>query len=376
VEGDELVTTTVLFGDLRTGRIRGEIDADTASWAQVLNGAGSVDQVAVADEVIRRLDLRRAAPAARSFLAFEVDDRIQEAGPIWSRSYDWENGRAVLGASGLWSLFDYRKVIPVLATGQRVQGATTALSGADLGELARALVAQAMTHVGGDLPVVLPTPRPGTAATETFPGWKLLDVGQQLTEFTQRETAAPDIAFRPRRRADDRRFIEWVMQTGTGTRPQLSQVGADWVYDTTARESPVLGIGTDEDATAMGMRAWVAGNGTEADMLIASAYDPTLVDAGWPLLEQEESRSSVELQTTLDGHAVNLRDRSARPIEVYKLAVHASAATEVAAGDYARVRTKDHPWLGTGAHRMRVQKKSGTLADRVVLDMYPLQAVL
>jgi hypothetical protein len=65
------------------------------------------------------------------------------------------------------------------------------------------------------------------------------------------------------------------MATGTAAAPQLSQVGDDWVFDTTARGGPVLGIGTDEDATAMGMRGWETGNGTEADTLISMAEDDT-----------------------------------------------------------------------------------------------------
>lgn len=371
------MTTRVLYGLLRTGRIIGELPATKCSWAQTLNGAGSIDQVTVTDDVIERLNLRQTVLGPKAFLALEQDDRIQEAGPIWTFPYDWERGQLTLGAGGLWSLFDYRKIIPVLAAGQRVQdpAADTTITGTDYGGIARALVAQAMTHVGGELPLVLPAEVAGTR-TETFPGYKLLELGQQLRELTQRETAAPDIRFPARRNPADRRFLQWLMETGTEAAPQLAQVGRDWIFDTTARRSPVLGIGTDGDATLMGSRAWVTGNGIERDMLIATASDTTLTDAGYPLLEQEESRSTVERQDTLDGHAASLRDRSARPVEVWKVTVHASAATEVRAGDYARVKTFRHPWLGTGEHRLRIRKKSGNLTDRVVLDMYPLQAAL
>jgi hypothetical protein len=366
----------VLYGDLRTGRITGELPCADAPWVQALNGPGSIDQVTVPDDAIRRFGLRHGTAPARCFLAADLDGRLQEAGPIWSRVYDWEAGQLTLGAAGLWSLFDYRMVLPVLAAGQKVQKATTVITGVDYGTLARRLVAQAMTHAGGDLPLVLEDERPGTR-TETFPGWKLLRVGDQLRELTQRETAAPDIRFVPRYKAGDRRFVEWVLETGTETRPQLAQTGADWVFDTTARRSPVLGIGTDEDATVMGSRGWVTGEGSEEDTLIATAYDPALVDRhGYPLLEQEDSRSTVDRQSTLDGHAANLVGRIARPVEVWKVTVHASAAREVVAGDYARVVTKGHPWLGTGERRMRVEKKTGDRGDRVVLHMFPLQGVL
>lgn len=366
------VTTRILFGELRTGRITGEIDALNAAWAQTLNEPGYIDQVTIPDAVVRRLNLRYAAEAARCFLAIEQDDRIQEAGPIWSDPYDWERGQLTLGAAGIWSLFDHRKVIPVLAAGQRVQDAVTAVSGVSLGGIARALVAQAMTHLGGDLPLVFDPADTSGDHTETFEGFKLLWLGKQLTELTRRENDAPDIAFRPRRNPADRRFLQWVMHTGTEAMPQLAQAGPDWVYDTTARRSPVLGISTDGDAHQMGTRAWVTGNGHEKDLLIATADDQAQIARGVPLLEQEESRSTVEQQTTLDRHASNLRDRAARRVRVWKVTVHASAAREVLAGDYARVVVKDHPVLGTGETRLRVRKKSGNLTDRVVLDMYPL----
>lgn len=374
------MTTTVLYGDLRTGRITGEIDATGAEWAQVLNDAGSVDQVTVPDDVIRALDLRRTAPAAKTFLAVEIDDRIPQAGPIWSRVRDWEKGQVTLGATGLWGLFDHRKVIRVLAAGQQIRSGadlgSVTLTGADLGEIGRALVALCMSHVGGDLPLVLPDGRPGSAHTENWPGWQMSQVGDQLRQLTKRQIGAPDVAFRPRRRGDDRRFLEWVMQTGTAAVPQLSQVGKDWIFDTTTRKSPVLGISTDEDAQDMGMRAWITGIGSQEDTAIGTAYDPTLVTAGWPLLEVEDSRDSDQDQGTVDGYASQLTAQSARPVEVFKVTVHRSAASEVSAGDYCQLITRDDPWVGTINQRMRVQKKAGDLSDRVTLDMFPLQAVI
>lgn len=365
------VRTTLLFGDLRTGRITDTLDATTCNWTQVNNDAGAVDQVVVPEREVRRKDLRRTARAARTFLAVDIDGRIQQFGPIWSRTWDDERQQLTLGAAGLWSLFDHRKVLPVLAAGQRVQDAVTTVSGTDLGGIGQYLVAQAMAHVGGNLPVILPELRAGDR-TETFYGWELLDVGDQIRQLTKRETAAPDIRFRPRYTAD-RLGIEAVMETGTEDTPLLTQIGDDWYFDTTVPKSPVLNISTDEDATVMGQRAWVTGSGQEQDVRIGTAYDPTQVNDGYPLLEVEEMRSNVIEQATLDGHAENLRDRSARPIEIWKVTVRAEAAVEVLAGDYARVIVPaDHAWLPAGEAFMRIKTKSGDLGDTVTLDMYPV----
>lgn len=359
----------MLFGELRTGRITDTLDVTGCLWSQENNDAGAISNVTVPMREVRAKDLRQAAPAARTYLAVDVDGELQEAGPIWSRVRGEDD--VTLGAAGLWSLFDHRKVIPVLAAGQRVQDATTTVSGTNLGGIARALVAQAMTHAGGDLPLVLPPALAGDR-TETFHGWELSWVGDELRQLTQREAFAPDLRFRPRYTAD-RMGIEWVMEAGTEDAPLLTQTGEDWYFDASVPQSTVVNIQTDEDATAMGMQAWVTGNGMEQDILIAEAYDPSLIDAGWPRLEVESGseHSNVTDVLTLLGHAINLRDRSARPVEVWKVRVQASAAAQVLAGHYAHVTAHpDDAWLKGEQAFMRVKSKSGDLGETITLDMY------
>jgi hypothetical protein len=364
------VTTTLLFGDLRGGRIYDTLDVTGCSWEQVANDAGSITSVTVEAHEVRR-KLKGQMFTASSFLAVDVDGRLQEAGPVWSLGWDDEAQQLGIGAAGLWSLFDHRTVLPVLAADARVQDAVTTVSGTDLGGIGRALVAQALTHAGGDLPLVLPDPPPGDR-TESWYGWQLAKVGDQIRQLTQRADNAPDIRFRPDYTAD-RLGVQWFYEAGTEAAPLLTQAGDDWYFDQTVAKSPVLNINTDEDGTQMGMLAWATGNGSEADILLSHWYDPTLVDAGWPLLEVYEADSTVEDQGTLDDHAQNLAGRSARPPVAWKVVVKASAAREVLAGHYARVVVRDdHPWLPGGETFLRVAKKSGDLTDKVTLTMYPI----
>lgn len=366
-----MTRTTLLFGDLRTGRITDTLDATGCNWTQILNDAGAVDSVSVEAHEVRAKGLRQAARAARSFLAVDVDNQLQEAGPIWSRVWNDEQQQLTLGAAGLWSLFDHRKAIPVLAAGQLVQTAQIAVTGRALGGIARRLVQVATQHTGGSLPLVLPADALGDH-TETFYGWELLDVGEQLRQLTKRESLPPDIRFRPRYTAD-RLGLEWVLEVGTDDDPLLVQTGDDWYLDQNVPRSPVTNISTDEDATVMGSRGWVTGSGQEQDTIIGTAYDPALIDDGYPLLEVEEMRSNVIEQSTVDDYATNLVARSARPVEVWQVQVHASAAAEMLAGHYARVIPKrGHPWLPDGEAFMRIRSKSGGLGDKVTLSMYEI----
>lgn len=369
------MTTTILFGDLRTGKITDSLDVTGASWKVLSNDAGSVDSVVIEAHEVAAKSLYYQAAAAKTFIAADVDGTLQEAGPLWSRGWDDKAYQLTLGAAGLWSLFDHRKVIPVLVAGQKVQSVTTTVSNTDYGGIARALVAQALTHVGGNLPLALPAALAGTH-TETFPGWQLLALGDQLRQLTKRETAAPDIRFRPSYTAD-KLSIQWAMEVGTQAAPLLAQTGDDWYFDHSVAKSSVENISTDEDATQMGQRGWITGNGQDLDTVIGSAYDSTLVDAGWPLLEVDELRSNDTAQATVDGYAANLVARSARPITVWNVVVSAAAAAQVLPGHYARVTPKkNHPWLPPGERRMRVKSKSGDLGETVTLEMYPLQATL
>lgn len=369
-----LPTTTVLYGDLRTGRIIDALDVTGCSWAQVLNDAGAVDSVTVEEHEVRAKNLRYSAPAAKTFLAVDVDGEIQEAGPIWHRGWDDTSEQLTLGAAGLWSLFDHRKVLPAVYSG-RVQDTNLGATGTDLAGIGIVLLMQAMAHVGGDLPLILPAALAGTR-TEVWPGFQLAWLGEQLRQLTTRENG-PDIRFRPRY-TSDKLGIEWVYEAGTEDAPLLTQAGDDWYFDRTVPNSQVVNVTTEEDATVMGQRAWVTGEGQAEGTLIATDYDPTQVDDGYPLLEVDagSAYSSVSEQDTLDGHAQDLVTRSARPIERWKVIVRADAARGVLPGHYARVINRQgHAWLPDGESFLRVERKTGDLSGDVTLEMYEVGAV-
>lgn len=368
--------TAVLFGELRTGRITDIIDATTCPWTQQSNGPGEIT-VTVPEPVVRKLGLRDAAAAARTFLAIDVGGQLQEAGPIWSRTWDDTAGVLTLKAAGLWSIYDHRYVMDPAQRLIPVQKRVLVAANKTLGGIAKALVRTDAGWTGAALPLVYGAGAEAGFRTETFAGWRLQTVGDELRQLTQREVAAPDIRFRPEYTAD-RLSIRWVLETGDEDSPLLTQSGDDWVFDANAPRGPVLAIHTDEDATQMGMWAFVTGEGSEEDTLMAEKYSSALIDAGWPLLAVEESRSSVSDQATLNGHADSLLDRRARPIELWSVVVRADAATDVLAGHYARVVPhRDSAWLGdVGEAHMRIKAKSGDLGDDITLAMYPVQAML
>lgn len=370
------MTTTVHIGRTLTGRLETTVPVTGLRWDAVLNAAGSIE-VTIPEDVVRDLGLRERTYAMRNMLVVEEDDGLPQAGPITSRSYDYEKGELTLGAQGIWHWFDRRIIRPPAAQQSvPIQDDVFTLTGKSLGGLARGLVQRATS--GGPsttVPIVLPPDEAGVH-TESWPQWQLARYGEQLRQITQRATDAPDIGFPARRRTDDRRFIEWVMRVGTELAPDLSQGGPDWVFDASAPETAVRGISTDEDGTAQALQVFVTGNGQEQDILFANSFIPQLIDLGWPLTEADASYSTVEQQSTLNGHAEALVRRLARPVEVTKVDVTKAAAAQVSPGDYCRLITRGDGWLGDSDRVMRIQSIAGNLSDKVTLSMFPMQAVL
>ncbi|WP_434080888.1 hypothetical protein [Sanguibacter sp. Z1732] len=225
-------------GELTTGNRLRHLPISAGSFSAVLNAPGTLE----ATIPLRRLpaperaEIRAAVEGTRCYLAYQVGRRIVEAGPIWVHDYDDTTGDLRIRASGLWSLFDYRLVIPVLGPGQGPQSRQLSWTGLSLGAIAKRLVQAATAHTGGHLPIVLPPDQVGNHE-RTYPGFELATTRQRLTELTQVENG-PDIAFTPRLR-EDGEGIEWALRTGTNSGPLLTQDGPDWVWDTTNPTGPV-----------------------------------------------------------------------------------------------------------------------------------------
>src|SRR5690606_18282859 len=103
------------------------------------------------------------------FVAVLLDDVPIAAGPIWRRQYDKAQGTLDLAASGMWSYFDHRHIIPALAASQGVVDPVTGesindtiLTNLSYGTIAKRLVQQCRTWTGGNVPIVFQDDEAGT----------------------------------------------------------------------------------------------------------------------------------------------------------------------------------------------------------------------
>ncbi|MBN0040252.1 hypothetical protein JN535_08755 [Cellulosimicrobium cellulans] len=320
-----------------------------------------------------RTDALASLDPARCFLAVVEGDQVLEAGPIWSHDYDDDTRRLTLRSAGLWSLWDHRIVMKVLAAGEDPAGSSLSWSGLSLATIAKRLVQTAIAHVGGSLPLDLPADVPGEAE-RTYSGFELANLGQRLEELMG-VMGGPDIAFRPYLAAD-RLGIRWRMVTGD---PLLTQSGADWSWDTSAARGSTTGLSISRDATGLASRWWMAGDGVEVEMPIELVASSELTDAGFPLLEQAESRSSVSERATLRSWGEANLAQSSRPWMTWKFSARRDVYPllgQYQPGDWARVYVPGgHPYLRgllpEGHYRTRILEISGGLDDWVDITCAP-----
>lgn len=368
-------------GTLADGRITTQLPVVQTSWSNVMDDAGRLQvTMLLGDSNVAATNPYLTAEPCRCFLAVSYTDTqgtetFLQAGPIWTHDYNAATRTLTIGAAGLWSYYDHRKVLPVLAPGVNPATAVTSYSTLWLGTIAKRLVQLAHTHTNGSVPVVFQADEAGTSV-RNYPGYEMNAVGQMLRNITQ-DQGGPEISFVPRRQVADGRYLEWLMRVGTVTQPLLVQAGADWIWDANATRGAVAQFGVKRDGQALGMRAWIQGSGTQTGALFGRADDTSLLTAGFPLLEVTESghENTVD-QATVDAWAASLLTRSSRPIETWTFTVRRDQTPRLgtyAVGDYATVSTPEHdPYRPGVTVRSRIAAFTGDDSASIDVELIPI----
>lgn len=373
---------TWLVGDLLTGRRIQTLRPLSGNWSEVLNSAGDVScTVSLHDRANRRLGLRETATPGKSFLAALEGDTVLQAGPIWMHDYDKDTENLTLTAAGMWSYFDHRVLLPVLA-GRNPTDPTTDTrfspvsvdpddpwpddTTKSLQGIARALVEQAQSWTGGDVPVILPDEIAGTAE-RWYKGADLGIVGERLSQLTQ-VSGGPDIMFTPRLQPD-RMGVEWVMRIGTPTQPLLFSP-LPQVFNIGIARSSVSGVKVKVDGSMMASQTYASGGRTSDETLITVSPDPTLIDAGYPVLESVDgSHSTVANEATLQAYSDESAVQGRTPTSVWSFNHDLSRTPYVGAfnaGDFCTIRVMDDAYLETGNHTMRCISRAGDAEGKKV----------
>jgi hypothetical protein len=373
--------TRWLIGDLRTGRKLLDLNVlGESKWSTEVNGAGGITaHITLRDPDMIALELRNAATVGKAFIAV-VDNGVIHpcSGPIWSHEYDADSGRLTITGGGMWSYFDHRILIPVLADSVAFMipdpedptktipnpALDTNLAGLDLGSIAKRLVQQARAHTGGNVPVILEDDRAGIHE-KNYVGTDLTVIGDALENLVNLDNG-PDIEFTPRFTAD-LLGVEWVLRTGTEDQPQLFSESTH-VWDYVAAQRSIRGLQVKVSGSKMAGRAFATGGRSANKALFARYTNTPMTAAGYPLLETiDSSHSTVSRQSTLDRYAKESARTGSKPIEFWTFEVQADQsplAGEYRAGDYCLVKVSGDPYIPNGIYRRRLMELSSDGAGK------------
>lgn len=373
-------------GDLLTGRIYTRLPLISTNWTQILDDASSLSGTVVMSPDVQAMNPWSNAAPAKTWLGVSYVDpsgneSMIDAGPIWTCTYDDDRGQLSIGAAGLWSYWDHRKVMQVLADAVNPAASTVSYSALSLGTIAKRLVQLAQTHTGGNLPLVLPADVGAANDADhqrTYNGYDLTWVGDALKALTG-VVNGPEIAFVPQFAATPG-YIQWVMRTGLETDPYLHQSGADWVWDASTPKSGVFGTSVLRDATGMGDEAWAKGNGSAEASLIGHALGSKLTGLGYALFEVEvNGHDSVEVQSTIQSYAEAALVPGSTETLALTFKVDRDASPTVAqmqVGDYVQfTNSPTHRYLPPGTTvRSRIVQRQGDSSNLVTMQLAPVPA--
>jgi hypothetical protein len=280
------VVATLFAGDLRTGLIRvRNIPATSASVQAEIGGAGTIScqlSMPMVDPYTGvAIPFRSLILPTRSFLGYEENGKIINAGPIWSDIGDLDKNTITLNAAGLRSYWDYRFILPALqdnVLSDVPAGHDTNLSGLSLRTIAKRYLQQAQTWTAGSVPLVFEDDFLADNI-RNVKGEDLKNLNEALSQLSG-VIGGPDMAFRPRYTIDGN-HVEWIMQTGD---PELKQAGPDHIFDMTVPTPSVKGAKVTRDGSQIVTDDYEVGGTPEgqedASPLMAKSVDTLLTMPG------------------------------------------------------------------------------------------------
>lgn len=371
----------VSYGTLRTGLITSTLPVVSCTVGDDLRGVGSFSATVGAGQAEGGTlwDITRGATSMYAVeWASDFGRQIVAAGPIFARSGD-DDG-ITYGGSNLFGMLAHRRLLDPSWSDAQIAKLSLTYAGLDLGSIMAAIVAKVCTVPPADLPIVYQPPRAG-ANTRTYFGYDVASTADRVSELGSVEEGTyglggPDWILTPRFGDDltatvDFTRVEWVLRTGTATAPSLMQVNPLVLDRTPPRQQDIGPLSVSEDAANLATHAFTVGSGTEAAKMIASSFDSTLTDRGYPRMDVTDTSNALDYAT--------VKAQSSRLLTSQKRTPSATTVTVRAAlwwangfglGTTVRLIDPTHPVFGPVDLTSRVLKWSADVAsDWVTLTL-------
>jgi hypothetical protein len=328
---------TYYTADLATGAITDELPLYDVTFSTELNEAGEFRaRLPLGDPRVGVHRPRELTEPGRAALYVERDGVLVWGGVIWTVKYTSADQHLEIGAAGFLSYFDHRRVLPADfdPDAPDLGSVTVPFTDRDQSDIARALVAIAQAHPGGDIRVrPESTALSGITRTLVYPGSDLKSTGEALRELASLEEG-PDFLFDMAYGSDGRP----VRRLRVGT-PHLGQQGTPHVWEYGAN---LIGYTWPADGASTASRVFALGEqGGEGSQLVAVAEDRT---TGRPLTETEVSYVHLTDAELLHSQARSALAAVSAPVVLPELTVRADLEPVLGSyqvGDDALVVIKD-----------------------------------
>ena len=327
---------TYYTADLATGTVTDELPLYDVTFSTELNEAGEFRaRLPLGDPRVGAHRPRELTEPGRTALYAERDGVLVWGGVIWTAKYTSADQHLEIGAAGFLSYFDHRRVLPADfdPNATDLGAVRVPFSDADQSDIARALVAIAQAHPGGDIRVrPESTALSGITRTLDYPGSALKSTGEALRELASPEDG-PDFLFDMAYGTDGRS----VRRLRVGT-PHLGQQGTPHVWEYGAN---LIGYTWPIDGASTASRVFALGEQGETSQLVAVAEDRT---TGRPLTETEVSYVQLTDANLLRSQARSALAAVSAPVVLPELTVRADLEPVLGSyqvGDDATVVIKD-----------------------------------
>ena len=318
--------------DLRTNVPIADLPLSRVTWSRQLNEDGELTATLSPAAAAGRADLSSVLPG-RTAIYVRRDGQYMAGYFLTAPFHRTPAGVEITSGScrGLLSYFSFRRLASTLVYTQvdQLQIARNLVTAVDAaGNIGLETEAAVMSTVLRD---------------RTYAGSELKDVREALLQLAAVDDGfdlAVDVETGPT--GDPRRILRLsyprrgrtVADSGLTLEYPGNVLDYDWAGGQTPPLTTVYGIGTGDGETA----------------LRATATNPALLAAGWPVLEGDLSLTDVSLQVTLDSHVRAAADAAAGTIATPGLSVTADDPPlgSYLEGDDVRLRILDDAFGGPG----------------------------
>jgi hypothetical protein len=369
--------------DTRTGRMLWELPMATQSWSSTLGAVGTIratlevektwDSLADQDERDPRILLREVLTGPWRFsLVVMWGNNTVWAGPYISFHRPAPQEVELSGAE-VGKLLAKRVLVAPGAVSATDSTADTIIGpGTTKPHAAAVLLKQLITGAGNNLPISVTDPGGAGIDSRIYYGYDLRTYWDALSALSA-EVDGPEIRFDPQVTAgSDGNYLSWTAQIGN---PHVGRASTVWAFDSDV--TSVIGLDTDASTTALGV--WSGGSGTSRDKLITHATDTTLLNIGWPMIEEvDTAHSSETVYPVLAAQTSAVLAAHKQPAVSLQVQVPADVDPMVGTyrvGEDFQVDIREDPLIPDGIYVRRVAGIAGTEKPWVTLtDAAPLPA--